>query len=188
MLQIPTTFVDIIGWFNSLNIEIKVFIAIIAITIFMVLIYITFKLLEVFFLFLRVILDILVKIFRLSPKFKDKNIINHEKSETLEVIDSELLENDKEIIDNNSIASDHEEDENIRERDARKSSTKDPNNRSDYQESASENSTKMTHCPNCGKKFSQNSYSKIGDTDFVSCEECEIRYILNGEYYSENEE
>ena len=59
-------------------------------------------------------------------------------------------------------------------------------NASNHQEFTSENSITMVNCPNCGNKFSQNSYSKIGDTVFVSCEECGKRYITNGEIITEN--
>ncbi len=195
MLQIPTTFVNIIDWFNSLNIEFKVLIAVVAIALSMVLIYIAFKLLEVVFLLLKVILNVFSKIFRKSSKIKEKIILSneeYEKSEEIDLSEREKVEEDEVNYSHDSDDEEKqiiiEEDENFREEDAGKSKTMDPNNRSDSQEFTTENSVNMIQCPNCGIIFSQNSFSMIGDTLFVSCEECGKRYISNGKYLKENEE
>ena len=190
MLQIPTTSVDLIGWFNSLNIEFKVLISIIAITMCMVLIYIIFKLLEVFFLLLKVILDGFLKILKKSSKIVNKITISNKKSEAPEEIDStnqEKNEEFEEYEETNLIDSGEEGKEQVSSKEeARITKNLDPSIKSNFKELIHENSTLMIHCPNCGNIFSQNSYSKIGDTHFVSCEECGKRYISDGENFTEN--
>ena len=183
MLQIPTTFVDITGWFNSLNIEFKVLISIIAITLCMVLIYIVFKLLEVFFLLLKVILDGFLEILKKSSKIVNKIIISNEKSAP-EEIDSSNQKKNEEYEETNLFDSGEEGKEQVTSKE-KSSITKNMELRikSDFKELIHENSTLMIHCPNCGNNFSQNSYSKIGDTLFVSCEECGKRYISDGEQF-----
>ena len=181
-LQIPTTIVDLVGWFDSLYIEFKVLIAIIAILLSMVLIYIAFKLIEVFFLFLRVILEIILSIFRKSSKK-----ISIEESEKPEIYDSIEQEKYKNYEDTNSIDFYYDKG-NFREEGTGKSKRIDLYNRSNNKEFITESSINIIHCPNCGKQTSQNSFSKIGDTLFVSCEECGKRYISNGENLTENEE
>ncbi|MHA1511461.1 MAG: hypothetical protein ACTSRX_07055 [Promethearchaeota archaeon] len=188
MLQIPSTFTDLVGWFDSLNIEFKVLIAIVAILLSMVLIFIAFKLIEIFFLLLRVILDGFVKIIRKSSKIKKKIKMNNGKSETSEEIDSlkpekyEEYEIDK-IIDS---VGEKEEELTISEENASLIKNVGSISRSDHQEFTSDTSTRIIKCPNCGNEFSQNSYSKIGDTVFASCEECGKRYITNEEKITEN--
>lgn len=196
MLQIPSTFTDLVEWFGSLNIEFKILIAIVAILLSMVLIFIAFKLLEVFILLLKVILDGILKIFRISSKNMKKISKIIEKSEKPVENDSLEQDNDEEFEDINSIEFDKEEEEqkiseeeeNFREEDTGKAKANDPNNRSDNQEYNHEKSKNIIQCPNCGTLFSNNSFSKIGDTLFVSCEECGKKYISNGEYLSEDEE
>ena len=187
MLQISTSFVDLFELFNSLNIEFKVLIAIIAIPLCMVFIYVAFKLIEIFFLFLKVILDGFLKIFRKSSEIKGKIRINNNKSETTDETDPLKQEKNEEIEVNNLFDSDGEEEElSISEEKKNIIKNMGSINASNHQEFTSENSITMVNCPNCGNKFSQNSYSKIGDTVFVSCEECGKRYITNGEIITEN--
>ena len=188
MLQIPTMSVDLVEQFNSLNVEFKVLIAIIAIPLCMVLIYIVFKLIEILFLLLKVILDGFLNVFRKSSEIKGKIRINNEKSEASEDIDSKKQEKDKEYEVDASIDSIGEEEKEpiISEEGESNINIKSSINRSKNPEFTSENSTRLINCPNCGKKFSLNSYSKIGDTLFVSCEECGKRYIIDGEDFSEN--
>ena len=181
MLQIPTTFVDLVEWFSSLNIEFKVLIAIIAIPLFMVLIYIASKLIEIFFLLLKVILDGFLKIFRKPGKIKKKIRIYNKKSEAPEEIDSLEQEKDEENEADNLFDTDDEEEEElaISEENGNINMKIRSINKSNHNDFTSENSTRIINCPNCGKKFSENSFSKIGDTFFVSCEECGKRYITN---------
>lgn len=186
MLQIPSTFTDLVGWFDLLNIEFKVLIAIIAILLCMVLIFIVFKLIEVFFLLLRVILDGFLKIFRKSSKIVNKIIISNQKSEASEEIDSSNQEKNEEYEETNLIDADKEGKEQVTSKEgASITKNMDPRIKPDFKELNHENSTLMIHCPNCGNNFSQNSYSKIGDTHFVSCEECGKRYISDGEQFLE---
>ena len=187
MLQIPSTFTDLVGWFDSLNIEFKVLIAIIAILLSMVSIYIIFKLIEIFFLLLKVIFDGFLKIFRKSSKIINKIIISNEKSAP-EENDSSNQERNEQYEGTNLIDSEEEGEEQITSKEE-SSITKnvDPIISSKNHEFAHEKSTNMIHCPNCGNNFSQNSYSKIGDTHFVSCEECGKRYISDGENFTENQ-
>ena len=188
MLHIPSTFTDLVGWFDSLNIEFKVLIAIVVILLSMVLIFVTFKLIEIFFLLLRVILDGFVKIIRKSSKIKKKIKMNNDKSESSEEIDSLKPEKDgkyeiDKIIDS---VGEKEEQLTISEENASLIMNVGSISRSDHQEFISDDSPRIINCPNCGNKFSQNSYSKIGDTLFVSCEECGKRYITNEEKITKN--
>ena len=187
MLQIPNTFGELIGWFNSLNVEFKVLIAIIAILLCMVLIFIVFKLIEIFLLLLRVILDGFLKIFRKSSKIVNKIIISNQKSEASEEINSSNQEKNEEYKETNLNDADEEGKEQVTSKEgASITKNMDPRIKSDFKELTHENSTLMIHCPNCGEIYSQNSYSKIGDTHFVSCEECGKRYISDGENFTEN--
>ena len=199
ILQIPNSMVDLVEWFSSLNVEFKVLIAIIAIPLCMVFIYIAFKLIEILFLLLKVILDGFLKIFRKPGKIKKKIKRHKKKSETPEEIDSltedkdedkDALtqEKDEEIEYDTIIDSDDEEVEEFTISETNGSKIKNTHtiNQPNHEEFAPEISLNMNNCPNCGKKFSENAFSKIGDTLFVSCEECGRRYITNGEVYTEN--
>jgi len=183
MLQIPSTFTDLVGWFDSLNIVFKVLVAIVAILLSIILICIAFKLIEVSFLLIRVILESIITIFRKSSK--KKIIIGNEESEKPEGFDSLKKKKGKNHEDTNSIDF-YFDKGNFREEGTSKSKKFDLINRSNKKEFIPENSINIIQCPNCGKKASQNSFSKIGDTLFVSCEECGKRYITNGENISEN--
>ena len=177
MLQIPSTFTDLVGWFDSLNITFKVLIAIVAILLSIILISIAFKLIEVSFLLLRVILESIITIFRKSSK--KKIIIGNEESEKPEDFDSLKKKKDKNDEDTNSIDF-YFDKGNFQEEGTSKSKKFDLINRSNKKEFIPENSINITQCPNCGENTSQNSFSKIGDTLFVSCEECGKKYISNG--------
>ncbi|QEE15021.2 hypothetical protein DSAG12_00844 [Promethearchaeum syntrophicum] len=188
MLQFPNSMVDLVEWFSLLNVEFKVLIAIIAIPLCMVFIYVTFKLLEIFILLLKVILDAILRIFRKPSKITKKIKINKKKSKAPQEIDSIKQKNDEENEYYNKIDSDVEEvEENTTSEENGNIITNiHMNIQSNDEDFMTENTLHLIDCPNCGKKFSEISFSKIGDTFFVSCEECGKRYITNGDEYTEN--
>jgi len=180
--------VDLVEWFSSLNVELKVLIAIIAIPLCMVFIYVAFKLIEILFLLLKMILDGFLKIIGKPSKIKKKIRISKKKSEVLEEIDSIKQEKDEKIENDNKIDSDGEEVEEytISEENGNIIRNIHSINQPNHEEFTPENSFHIINCPNCGNKFPENSFSKIGDTRFVSCAECGKRYITNGDDYTEN--
>ena len=189
ILQIQISSEILVEWFNSLNIEFKVLISIVTIALGMVLTFILFRLFEVIFTILKAILLALFKIFRIPIKNRNKNLIKSQSSKEPIKSTSEKQEknNSNEDDKSNNSESEEEEEESF-QGDSRVSKKRFAANKKDSEEYIYEYSEQITHCLNCGTKFSQKSLSVIGDTRFITCEKCGKRYIINGDILIEKDE